>query len=72
MKNKITVVIGIIVLSLIIINMSASHSKLSKTIDSKNTISMKTLSIPVGQIYNFDYTGNEQTFEVPVTGKYKI
>ena len=43
MKNKITVVIGIIVLSLIIINMSASHSKLSKTVDSKNSIEMKTI-----------------------------
>ncbi len=42
MKNKIIAVIGIIALSLIIINMSASHSKLSKTVDSKNVISMKT------------------------------
>ena len=68
MKNKIIAVIGIIALSLIIINMSASHSKLSKTVDSKNSIQLKTSKMQ----FDFDYTGNEQTFEVPVTGKYKI
>ena len=67
MKNKITLVIGIIALSLIIINMSASHSKLNKSIDSKNSIEMKTLPS-----YEFDYTGGEQVFIVPYDGKYMI
>ena len=75
MKNKILVLIGIIALSLIIINMSVSHSKLSKTVDSKNLILMKTkllCSVKEGTEYTFDYTGGEQTFEAPCDGTYKL
>ncbi len=68
MKNKIIAVIGIIALSLIIINMSASHSKLSKTVNSKNRIQLKTSKMQ----FDFDYTGGEQTFTVPLSGTYKL
>ncbi len=60
MKNKIIAVIGIIALSLIIINMSASHSKLNKSIDSKNTITLKTQPN-----YIEYYVGNSKSYKVP-------
>ncbi len=66
--KKITIILVVITVSLLIINLTPSHSKLSKTVDSKNTISMKTSFIE----YNYDYTGEEQTFIIPKTGNYKI
>ncbi len=32
----------------------------------------KVVTIPENTTYNFDYTGSEQTFIVPITGKYKL
>jgi len=69
MKNKIILVILISsMLYLLVISIKPSHSKLSKTANSKNTIILKTSSMQ----YNFDYTGGEQTFIAPKSGKYKL
>ena len=45
----------------------SSNALFTKSINSKNKLAIKS-----GGIYNFDYTGGEQTFIVPKTGKYKI
>ncbi len=69
MKNKIILVILISsMLYLLVISIKPSHSKLSKTANSKNIILMKTkllCSVKEGTEYTFDYTGGEQTFEAP-------
>jgi len=45
----------------------SSNALFTKSINSKNKIAIKS-----GGIYNFDYTGGEQTFIVPKTGTYKL
>ncbi len=64
----VSTIIVITLASLLIINLTPSHSKLSKIVDSKNTISLKTSKMQ----FDFDYTGGEQTFTAPYDGKYKL
>lgn len=47
---------------------NTSYSLFNTTVNSKNSIQLKTSKME----YNFDYTGGEQTFTVPKSGKYEV
>ncbi len=47
---------------------NSSYGLFSKSVDSKNSINIKTSKMQ----YDFNYTGSEQIFTVPYDGKYKI
>jgi len=47
---------------------NTSYSLFNTTVNSKNSIQLKTSKME----YNFDYTGGEQTFTVPYDGKYQL